>query len=541
MSRTIVPKTAVRTYRVALYARLSVDDRSVGTSLSISNQISMMADYVDGREDLEACGTYTDDGISGSTYERPDWLRLMADIQEETIDCVVVKDLSRLGRNYLETCRLLDRELPSLGVRVIAITDGYDSAREKTASDYITVPVKNLFNDMYCRDSSVKTKASLSAKRRRGDFTGSFAPYGYERGKGSERHKLVVDEEAAGVVRDIFDWRVMGLTPAGIAARLNAADVPCPYEYARRRGQHRSANFVRSGIPSWDARIVIRVLENEAYIGVMCQGKTYKPDFRSKVVLPRDESEWDRVEGTHEAIVDAATFALVQKLAERDVRCSPKSDTLLPFSGFLFCADCGATMARRTVRNKQFVRYYFTCETHRKDRFCCSSHKLWQSDLESAVVHAINVCVSATLDGSSAEDSSFRYRRDRKADLLRRAQAADDAIERAKELRLRLYSDFADEVISRDEYQDLARGIDARLASLTSERTQAAHGIAQVEGGSDASWHDLLMRHRDCKEIDRVTVVELIDRVLVSENGDVEVKFRFGDPYCPGSKDGDAK
>lgn len=540
MSRTIAPKARAQTYRTALYARLSVDDRSIGTSYSISNQINLMSDYVGGCDDLEACGIYADDGISGSTFERPDWIRLMSDVQAGKIDCIVVKDLSRLGRNYLETCRLLDRELPALGVRVIAITDNYDSACEKTASDYITVLVKNLFNDMYCRDSSVKTKASLSAKRRRGDFTGSFAPYGYMRGTGPNRHKLVVDEEAAGVVRDIFDWRVMGLTPAGIAERLNVADVPCPFEYARRRGQYRSANFVHKCTPSWDARIVIRVLENEAYIGVMCQGKTYKPDFRSHVVLPRDQSEWDRVEGTHEPIVDAATFALVQKLAERDARRSPKSDSLLPFSGFLFCADCGATMARRTVRNKSFVRYYYTCETHRKDRACCSMHKVWESALEESVLEAVHACATATLDGMAAHGSSFQHRRDRKADLLRRAQAADSAIERAKELRLHLYADFADEVIGRDEYQDLARGIDARLASLTAERTQASRDIAQLEGGADVSWHDLLKRHRSCSRIDRLTVVELIDKVLVSEGGDVEVIFRFGDPYRTSGVGGDA-
>ena len=189
-------------------------------------------------------------------------------------------------------------------MRVVAIAGGYDSVAEKTPADallLLLLPVKNLFNDMYCRDASAKTKASLSAKRRRGEFVGAFAPYGYAKGSGPDRGRLVIDPEPAGVVRGIFDARIGGMSAAGIAAMLNDDLVPSPYEYFAAKGAARSANFCKGERTAWDARTVLRILSNEAYAGTLVQGKTCKPDFRRKAVLPVDEPQWNRSPGAHEA------------------------------------------------------------------------------------------------------------------------------------------------------------------------------------------------------------------------------------------------
>ena len=403
MPKTKTPKTAARVYRAASYARLSVDDESYGTSGSVLNQHAMIRDFADANGGLSIVAEYSDDGFSGSTFEnRPGWGGLLADVEAGKIDCIVVKDLSRLGRNYLDVSRYLDQVFPALGVRVVAITDGYDSAAEKTPADALMLPVKNLFNDMYCRDASAKTKASLSAKRRRGEFVGAFAPYGYAKGSGPDRGRLVIDPEPAGVVRGIFDARIGGMSAAGIAAMLNEDLVPSPYEYFAAKGAARSSNFCKGERTAWDARTVLRILSNETYAGTLVQGKTCKPDFRRKAVLSVDESEWDRSPDAHEAIVDSATFGLVRKLARRDMRLSPGAKRSLPLSGFLFCADCGATMARHASRCSSGKRFYYSCETHRKNRAGCGMHKVWEDELSAAVMRAVHGHALAAVDGDGA-------------------------------------------------------------------------------------------------------------------------------------------
>lgn len=533
MPKTKMPKPAARVYRAASYARLSVDDESYGTSGSVLNQHAMIRDFAYANGGLSIVAEYSDDGFSGSTFEnRPGWGSLLADLEAGKIDCIVVKDLSRLGRNYLDVSRYLDQVFPALGVRVVAIADGYDSVAEKTPADALMLPVKNLFNDMYCRDASAKTKASLSAKRRRGEFVGAFAPYGYAKGSGPDRGRLVIDPEPAGVVRGIFDARIGGMSAAGIAAMLNEGLVPSPYEYFAAKGAARSANFCKGKRAAWDARTVLRILSNEAYTGTLVQGKTCKPDFRRKAVLPVDESEWDRSPGAHEAIVDPATFGLVRKLARRDMRLSPGAKRSLPLSGFLFCADCGATMARHASRCAGGKRFYYSCETHRKNRVECGMHKVWEDELSAAVMRAVHGHALAAVDGDGAVRGAEAYRHDRRAELACRLESVEGRIEHNGDLRLRMYSDYAAGVIDKAQYAELVRAVDARLQELKGEKAGIERESAQLDDVRAETWEQTLARYRDAEGLERVMVVELIDRVLVGEGGDIEVVFRFGGPVA---------
>ena len=514
MPRTKTPKPAARVYRAASYARLSVDDESYGTSGSVLNQHAMIRDFADANGGLSIVAEYSDDGFSGSTFEnRPGWGSLLADVEAGKIDCIVVKDLSRLGRNYLDVSRYLDQVFPALGVRVMAITDGYDSAAEKTPADALMLPVKNLFNDMYCRDASAKTKASLSAKRRRGEFVGAFAPYGYAKGSGPDRGRLVVDPEPAGVVRGIFDARIGGMSAAGIAAMLNESLVPSPYEYFAAKGAARSSNFCKGERTAWDARTVLRILSNETYAGTLVQGKTCKPDFRRKAVLLVDESEWDR---------------------------SPGAKRSLPLSGFLFCADCGATMARHASRRSSGKRFYYSCETHRKNRAECGMHKVWEDELSAAVMRAVHGHALAAVDGDGAVRGAEAYRHDRRAELACRLESVEGRIEHNGDLRLRMYSDYAAGVIDKAQYAELARAVDARLQELKGEKAGIERESAQLDDVRAETWEQTLARYRDAEGLERVMVVELIDRVLVGEGGDIEVVFRFGDPVaaCASKQEG---
>ena len=531
MPKTTLPRSA-RRYRAAAYARLSVDDNTLGTSNSIINQLALIKDFAEGRDDLDIVGEYSDDGYSGSNFvDRPEWNRLIGDIEEGRIDCIVVKDLSRLGRDHLGVQRYLDQIFPAIGVRFIAVNDDYDSSAPKTNADGLMLPIKNLFNSMYCRDASLKTKASLAAKRKRGEFVGSFAPYGYKKGEGRDRGRLVVDPEPAGIVRRIFDCRIGGMSAAGIAEMLNEAFVPCPLEYFRVEGQVRSANFQRREKAAWSARIVLRILANDVYAGTLVQGKTRKPDFRSKAIVRVDESEWDVCRDAHEPIVDAETFELAQNLAARDMRNAPGSKTALPLSGYLFCADCGATMARHSsFRSGGKRHYYYSCESHRKDKDSCTRHKIGEEELFRAVVDAVTRFARAGVDDNAALEGSNPFRHDRRGELTRRGSEVDARIERSRNLRLRMYSDYSEGVISKEQYTELAKGNDRRIRDLESERARIDQELAFLSSGKAQTWEDALARHRDNREIDRVMVVELLDKVLVGEDGEITVDFRCGDP-----------
>jgi site-specific DNA recombinase len=539
MAKTKMPAT--KRYRVGGYARLSVDDDNAGTSGSVLNQLALIRDFVESKEDLSISAEYTDDGYSGSTFEnRPGWGRLLSDIQERKVDCIVVKDLSRLGRNYLDVSRYLDQIFPAIGVRVIAITDGYDSKSRRSSADSIMLPIKNLFNDMYCRDASAKTRASLSAKRKRGEFVGSFAPYGYKRGSGENRGQLIVDPEPAGIVRTVFDARIGGMSPGAIAEMLNEGFVPTPYEYFKSQGHPRSSNFCKSNRTSWSPRTIIRMLSNEVYAGTLVQGKTRKPDFRRKEVMAVDESEWERKPGAHEAIVDRTTFDLAQKLAERDMRLAPGARTSLPLSGFLFCGDCGATMARhasRCARGKGGKHYYYSCESHRKDKGVCSMHKIWEDDLKAAILSAVRQCALSAVVPEDALADAERYRHDRRGNLTTRLNSVGQRIEHNRELRLHMYSDYVEGIINKNQYAELAKAVDDRLHALNGEKKQVEKELAQIEDGRAETWEQALAHYADATELERVMVVELIDRVLVHGDGSIEVVFRFGDPLEVDSKE----
>lgn len=281
----------------------------------------------------------------------------------------------------------------------------------------------------------------------------------------------------------------------------------------------------------WSARIILRILANDVYAGTLVQGKTRKPDFRSKAVVQVDESEWDVCRDAHEPIVDVETFELVQNLAARDMRNAPGSRTALPLSGYLFCADCGATMARHSSPRAGGGRhYYYSCESHRKDKGSCTRHKIGEDELFRAVMDAVARCVRAGVDGDAALEGSNPFRHDRKGELARRGREVDGRIERSRNLRVRMYSDYSEGVISKEQYMELAKGNDRRIRDLESERARIDQELAFLSSGKVQTWEEALARHRDDREIDRVMVVELLDRVLVGKGGEVTVDFRCGDP-----------
>ena len=262
-----------------------------------------------------------DDGFTGSNFQRPAFQEMIADVKAGKINCIVVKDLSRFGRDHLEAGEYIERIFPFLGVRFIAINDHYDSLHSDGDSDALILPVKNLINEAYCRDISIKVRSQLEIKRRHGDFIGSFAVFGYQKDP-DDHNRLMVDEYAAGVVRDIFKWKLEGVSAGDIADRLSQSGIPTPMDYKRSQGLSYSTSFRTKRESTWSAGMVLRILKNPVYIGVLDQGRVTTPSYRVNRLVNKPREEWAVVEGCHEPIIDRFDFESVQKVLALDTRTS---------------------------------------------------------------------------------------------------------------------------------------------------------------------------------------------------------------------------
>ena len=286
---------------------------------------------------------FVDDGYSGVSFNRPNFKKLEDAIRKGAIDCIVVKDLSRFSRNYIDGGRYLEKIFPQLGIRFIAVNDAYDSLTGDPQSDSFVIPFKNLINDSYCKDISMKIRSSLEVKQKNGEFVGAFAPYGYKKSP-ENKNQLIVDEAVSEYVQMIFSMYKDGFSIGRIAARLNQMGVLSPMEYKHSAGVKFDTVFKTGDTAKWTYKAVQRILSNEVYIGVLAQGKRGTPNYKVRVVQPKDETEWVRVEGAHEALVSYEDFMAVKTMMKRDMRCSPDQDAAHLFSGFLFCGDCQQSM-----------------------------------------------------------------------------------------------------------------------------------------------------------------------------------------------------
>jgi DNA invertase Pin-like site-specific DNA recombinase len=387
-------RKTIKIYHAAIYVRLSREDGDTYStnkreSISISNQKDLIKYFLKDKEDIEVVSERVDDGYSGSDFERPAFKLMMEDIKKGIVDCVVVKDLSRFGREYIDAGNYIEKIFPSLGVRFIAINDNYDSLKGNIQTDGIIIPFKNLINDAYCRDISVKIRSNLEVKRKNGEYVGAFTPYGYRKDE-TDRHKLAVDTYAAGIVKEIFRMKLSGMSQTTIANQLNAQGVLSPMEYKHSLGIQIQDNFKTHEQAEWSAKSVSRVLENEVYIGTLVQGKHTTPNHKVKKLMDKPRKDWIIIEHNHEAIVTEREFDLVQRLLGMDTRTSPKEEKVYPLSGITVCGDCGATMIKRDVPAGGKIYSYYICSRSAATGEC-STHRIPREKLEEAVLKILKV------------------------------------------------------------------------------------------------------------------------------------------------------
>ncbi len=525
-------------YHAAIYVRLSKEDGDVAgaskaESNSISNQKELIRDFLKDKEDIVVVSERVDDGYSGSSFERPSFKLMLEDIKKGVVDCVVVKDLSRFGREYIDSGRYIERLFPALGVRFIAVNDGYDSLEGKDQSDEIIIPFKNLINDAYCRDISVKIRSHLEVKRKNGEFIGSFAPYGYQKDEGC-RNRLVIDPVAAGVVRDIFRMKLHGMSQDAIAGRLNDMGVLSPMEYKSASGSNYQTGFKTGERALWSSVTVRRILENECYVGNLVQGRQTTPNHKVKKSFVKPEKDWVRIEKNHEAVVSDRDFAIVQRLLGMDTRMSPEQSEVYPLAGMVVCADCGAAMVRKNVCSGKRKYRYYVCSRNKETKEC-ASHRIGVERLEEAVLEGLKVQVANVLDLKRAMEkvSEIPFQELDIRELERRIEQKEAEVLRCRELRNMLYEDMKDGIVSKEDYRELHE-------AYTQRRDLAEEAVRQMKGEIEdilASntdkyrWLDYFAEHENIDRLTRNVAVELIERVKVVDRETVEVVFSFGDCY----------
>ena len=431
------------TYNAVAYVRVSKEDIAAGQvkkaeSNSISNQKKLISDFVKDKQEINIVSVRTDDGYTGTNYDRPAFQLMLDDIRAGRINCVIVKDLSRFGREYIDAGKYIDRLFPYYGVRLIAINDNIDTIT-KDMSDELGITIRNLFNDNYCRDISIKTRSSLKVKRKNGEFTGAFVAYGYRRSD-KEHNNLMIDEYPASVVQDIFKWKLAGMSQDGIARKLNEQGILSPLEYKRSLGMNYKSGFKVKEKAVWTAIAVRRILTNELYVGTLIQGIRTTPNHKVKTVKVNDKEDWCILENNHEPIVSQKTFNLVQRLLALDTRTSPNKDVVFSLCGLVVCGDCGNPMVRKVTTAKGKKYSYYVCSRN-KDRSGCSSHRIKTDDLETAVLRILQNHIRVVVEMRKCldfiEKLPFRQINLRKAE--ERLLKIEEEISRYRKLKITLY------------------------------------------------------------------------------------------------------
>lgn len=527
-------------YDTALYVRLSKEDGDAASgskneSNSIANQKSLIMDYLQSRPEFRVVSIREDDGFSGTDFNRPAFQAMMEDVKKGVINCIIVKDLSRFGRNYIEVGRYLEKLFPMLGIRFIAVNDNYDSLEADTAHD-IVVPFKNLINDSYCRDLSVKIRSHLAIKRKKGEFIGAFACYGYLKDE-NNRNQLVVDTYAGQVVKDIFRMKINGMSQYRIADALNEQGILSPMEYKKYLGSHFESSFKVNPKAVWTAKAVTRILTNEVYTGVLVQGKQTTPNHKVKVRQEVDETDWIRVENAHESLIDRVLFDIVQNLMGRDTRTSPNETQVFPLSGLVYCGDCGHPMVRKISRytkkkkaDTEQTYGYFLC-SEKCGKGGCSWHRISENDLMGAVLGAVNLHIQKVLDVQEAlkqiENAPSRQLMIQK--YQERLSMKEEERKRAERLKIGIYEDLKDGLLDKDEYQKLKAEFDSRIAEADAAVKELKRQITELEGSrsANAPWMIYFQQFGRLEQLTRWAAAIIINKILVYEDNRIKITFNF--------------
>ncbi len=522
--------------RAALYVRLSKEDGDKAESDSVISQKEILKEFIRLHPEIEFYDYYIDDGYSGTNFDRPGFQRMKNDIISGRVNCVVVKDLSRFARNYTDAGYYIEDFFIRNNIRFIAINNGFDNASGgmNAVTQCITVGVTNVINESVAAITSVNVKGTLNARRANGDFIGSFPTYGYIKDP-ENRHKLIIDEEAADTVKMIFEKFVSGTSILGITRELNELGIPNPSEYKKRKGFNykHPAGEINDGM--WPESSVRRILKNEMYIGNMVQGKNRKMSYKIKkcVAVPKDE--WNIVEGTHEAIIDKETFIKAQSLFNRNIRKSPAKNEVDLFAGLVRCADCRRIMSKKSNKHPYGEYHYYRCTTARKmSKGACNNHTIRIDKIEEAVLVFLRKMVEVATEYDEIINAiNSCPQRKSKSDLLEKSleKHLNDR-EFLNSMILALYPDWKRGDISREEYLGLKEDYQKKIKKIDEEIEALKVKIEEFSNGfEENAFIAGFKKFGNIEKLTRPLVTDLIEEILVHEGGRITIRLKCKDAF----------
>ena len=526
-------------YLAAVYLRLSKEDEDLRESKdkkesnSIANQKALILKAIESMPNVTLYDIYIDDGFTGLNFERPSFQRMCQDIYDGKVNMVIVKDLSRLGRDYIDSGRYVKKIFPSYHVRFVSVLDHFDSLTATQSDVNLLIPVKNFVNDNYSRDISGKVRSHQEVMRESGLYIGAHVAYGYKKLE-TDRNKIIPDEYAADIVRKIFDWKLKGMSSAAIAEKLNELGVAAPSEYKRQLGGNYKCGFQKNAKAKWSAVSINRILKNKIYIGVLEQGKREKVNYKLNKVIEKPETEWAVKENTQEAIISKADFENVAKLLNLDTRKSPDEETLFMLSGLMFCGECGRSMVRRCNRYKAKQNIYYICATYNKGKGC-SRHSINQSVVEDILLDAIK----RHIEHVAKLDELLTLMKENEAcydDVVandREILAKYQELEQCKKVEMALHRDLAAGIISIDEYEQFKENFARKSAEIeeTIRKLQAEIETVFKEGLFANEWIDTFTKKGNITSLDRSIVLSLVEKITVYEENRIEITFKYQDEY----------
>ena len=508
-------------YQAALYIRLSKEDENEGPSESVTNQKSLLDEFVKNNR-LSVYDVYIDDGYSGTNFDRPAFQRMIGDIEAGKVNMVITKDLSRLGRDYIMTGHYMERYFPEKRVRYISLLDGIDTGVESTANDI--TPFRAIMNDMYAKDISRKIKSVKRDKQRKGQFIGGKPVYGYKMHP-TEKNKIVVDEEAAVVVRRIFAMALDGISCCKIAAKLNEEGVPTPAAYA---GLTVPNPGPYTGL--WSSERISEMLQNETYIGNMVQGRTIKISYKSRKYLKQDRENWVVVEGTHEPLVDNETFQKVRMLvnSRRHTR-SRTYDFLL--KGLIFCHECGyplAVLNRKNAAGEDVL--YFVCRTYQRftKAGVCTCHSIKEKTVTDAIIAKVREVCEACLNPREllpmAQEAVEQAQKENAPE--NEMQAIQNKIDSLTANLDKMYMDRLSGLLAETDFERIYQRVKMERAVLE-DKLKALEAQKECPVSTEDRARALVQKFMDSAFTSRELLVSLIQRVELTEEKQIIIKFRF--------------
>ncbi len=517
----IMPITAASQNRSAIYLRLSMENNGQNNTDSIENQQKYIEDNLSRFDDINVVKIFSDNGFSGTNFKRDGWQVLFKELQNNNINCVIVKDFSRLGRNIVECANLIESVFPFMNVRFISINDNFDSSRERLSHENLIIGFKSLMNEFYSRDISKKIIAGRNARRKEGFITTSHIPYGYKLSE--DKRQLVINDETAPVVKKIFEWRLSGARFSEIIKRLNTLAVPSPGQYLCLSGK----GYKKFANSSWSYSNLRHILSDKNYTGDLIQNITNTRIFEGKKHKKTSENEWDIRENAHSALVSKEDFEKIQLIAKRPRHLSKEKNHLV---SKVKCGLCGYRMIRTSGKNKK----YWSCQSHeRQHKERCDTHTS-EKIITDIVISALNKYSELTVEHLKIADKIYKSEIMKKHinDIDKRIFQLNNNLEKVGLKMLNLYNDLKNQIITKDEYKAIRN-------SYTDQHSELKENILKAEKERSKlcdtnrfkrKLNKIISETFDIKNIE--FIFSLVDEIIVFPQKIIEVKFNFQNDFA---------